>query len=61
MTDTGADINEYEDISSTLENMVALLWLQQIYSGLPGVVRQKYGADLHCKTLAILKPENLKH
>ena len=57
MTHKGADINEYEDLSPTLENMIVLLWLQQIHPGLPGVVKQKYGADLRCKTLASLKPE----
>ena len=57
MTHKGDPIVEYEDMSPTLENLVVLLWLQQIHPNLPSVVKQKYGADLRSKTLASLKPE----
>ena len=57
MTHKGDPIVEYEDMSPTLENLVILLWLQQIHPNLPAVVKQKYGADLRAKTLASLKPE----
>ena len=57
LTHRGEDIIEFEDMSPTLENMVVLLWLQQLHHNLPGVVKQKYGADLRSKTLASLKPE----
>ena len=53
----GEVIAEYEDMSPTLENLVVLLWLQQLHTGLPAIVKQKYGADLRSKTLASLKPE----
>ena len=57
LTHKGEDVTEYEDISPTLENLVVLLWLQQLHPNLPAVVKQKYGADLRAKTLASLKPE----
>lgn len=57
MTHKGEEIEEYEDMTPTLENLVVLLWLQQIHPNLPGVVKQKYGADLRAKTLTSLKPE----
>ena len=57
LTHRGEDIVEFEDVSPTLENMIVLLWLQQLHHNLPGVVKQKYGADLRMKTLASLKPE----
>jgi len=57
MTHRGDPIVEYEDMSPTLENLVVLLWLQQIHPNLPNVVKQKYGADLRARTLASLKPE----
>ena len=57
MTYKGEDIEEIEDMSPTLENLVVLLWLQQIHHNLPNIVKQKYGADLRSQTLASLKPE----
>ena len=57
ITHKGEDVEEYEDMSPTLENLVVLLWLQQIHHNLPNIVKQKYGADLRSKTLASLKPE----
>ena len=57
LTHKGEDIAEYEDMSPTLENLVVLLWLQQLHHNLPGIVKQQYGADLRSKTLASLKPE----
>ena len=57
MSHKGEDVDEFEDISPTLENLVVLLWLQQIHPNLPNIVKQKYGADLRSQTLASLKPE----
>ena len=57
ITHRGDDIEEFEDMSPTLENLIVLLWLHQIHHNLPNVVKQKYGADLRSQTLASLKPE----
>jgi len=57
MTHKGEPIAEFEDMTPTLENVVVLLWLQQIHPNLPSIVKQKYGADLRAKTLTSLKPE----
>ena len=39
MTHKGEDIDEIEDMSPTLENLVVLLWLQQIHHNLPNIVK----------------------
>ena len=47
-----------EDLTSTLENTIVVLWLQLIHPGLPLLVKQKYGSELRNKSLcASLKPE----
>jgi hypothetical protein len=46
-----------EDLTSTLENTIVLLWLQLIHPGLPLLVKQNYGTELRHKSLASLKPE----
>ena len=46
-----------EEFTPSLENMVVLIWLERIHIGLPGLVKQKYGAELRNKTLASLKSE----
>ena len=52
-----SNVTEDEEISPTLENTVVLLWLERIHTGLPGLVKQRYGAELRNKTLATIKPE----
>ncbi|XP_043188973.1 uncharacterized protein LOC122363584 [Amphibalanus amphitrite] len=46
-----------EDMSPTLENLVCLHWLSLLHTGLPALVKQRYGPELRCRTLASLKPE----
>ena len=46
-----------EDMSPTLENVVCLHWLSLLHPGLPALVKQRYGPELRCRTLASLKPE----
>ena len=44
-------------MSPSVENLVVFLWLQKIHEGLPALIKQRYGAELHNKTLASSKPE----
>ena len=53
----GQHVNANEVVTPTLQNTIVLLWLQRIHSGLPGLVQQKYGAELRNKSLASLKSE----
>ena len=53
----GRPVVEDEEMTPTLENLIVLLWLNQIHPNLPNVVKQKYGADLRLQSLASLKPE----
>ena len=52
-----ACVTSDEEISPTLENTIVYLWLERIHVGLPGLVKQRYGAELRNKTLATIKPE----
>ena len=40
-----------EDMNPSLENTVVYMWLHLTHSGLPALVKQKYGAELCNKTL----------
>ena len=53
----GIVANSDEEISPSLENVIAFLWLERIHIGLPGLVKQRYGSELRNKTLASIKPE----
>ena len=53
----GARILVDEEMTPSIENIIVLLWLERIHPGLPGLVKQRYGAELHNTTLASLKPE----
>lgn len=57
LTHHGDAVTSDEDLSPTLENTVVVLWLQLIHPGLLLLVKQKYGSELHNKSLASLKPE----
>ena len=46
-----------EKLSPTLQNTIVLIWLERIHSGLPGLVKQRYGTELRNKTLASIKTE----
>ena len=50
-------ITEDEELSPTLENFVVLTWLRLSNPALPKPVKQRYGTELRCRTLASLKPE----
>ena len=53
----GQHVNADEVVTPTLQNTIVLLWLERIHSGLPGLVQQKYGAELRHRSLASLKSE----
>ena len=53
----GQVINEDEELSPSLENYIVLTWLRLIHSGLPRLVKQRYGTELRSRTLASIKPE----
>ena len=57
ITHHGEALDADEDLTPTLENTIVVLWLQLIHTGLPLLVKQKYGSELHNKSLASLKPE----
>lgn len=50
-------ITANEEVSPSLENVIVLLWLERLHVRLPGLVKQRYGAELRNKTLASIKPE----
>ena len=52
-----ARVDRDEEVSPSLENVTVLLWLERLHVGLPGLVKQRYGAELRNKTLASIKPE----
>ena len=57
ITHHGAQVTVSEDLTPSLENVVVLLWLERIHISLPGLIKQKYGAELRNKTLSSLKSE----
>ena len=57
ITHHGDAITADEELSSTLENLVVLIWLRLIHPDLPGLVKQRYGTELRSRTLVSLKPE----
>lgn len=50
-------LDEDEEMTPTLENLVVLIWLRLIHSDLPRLVQQRYGTELRSRTLATIKPE----
>ena len=57
ITHHGDKPDDDEELSPTLENIVVLVWLQLLNKDLPRLVKQRYGTDLRCRTLASIKPE----
>ena len=53
----GEKIEEDEEMTPTIENMVFLTWLRLIHKDLPKLVKQKYATELRSRTLASIKPE----
>lgn len=57
ITHHDANVDEDEEVTPTLENMIVLVWLQLIHKDLPKLVKQRYGTELRSRTLASIKPE----
>ena len=57
LTHDGESIEEDEELTPTLENLIVLLWLEKLHPNLPSLVKQKYATELRTKTLYSLKPE----
>ena len=57
LTHKGRDPVVDEKLTPTIQNTIVLLWLERIHTGLPGLVKQRYGTELRNKTLASIKPE----
>ncbi len=53
----GEAVTVSEELTPSMENMIVLTWLERIHISLPGLVKQKYGAELRNRTLASLKSE----
>lgn len=53
----GAAVTEDEELSPTLENFIVLTWLRLVLPSLSQLVKQRYGTELHSRTLASIKPE----
>jgi len=53
----GIPLEEDEEMSPSLINIVVLHWLQLVYPSLPRLVKQRYGTELRSRTLASIKPE----
>ena len=57
LTHHGEKIEENEELTPTIENMIVVIWLKLIHKDLPKLVKQKYGTELRTRTLASIKPE----
>ena len=53
----GLAVEEDEEMSPSLENLVVLMWLGLIHKDLPRLVKQRYGTELRSRSLASIKPE----
>lgn len=57
ITHNGEQLEEDEEMTPSLDNMVVLTWLRLIHPELPRLVKQRYGTELRSRTLASIKPE----
>ena len=57
LTHHESQLDEDEELSPTLENIVVLTWLKLIHPELPKLVKQRYGTELRSRTLSSIKPE----
>ena len=53
----GETVTVSEELTPSMENVIVLVWLERIHVSLPGLVKQKYGAELRNRTLASIKSE----
>lgn len=51
------NLDEDEEMSPTVENLIVLTWLRLINPSLPQLVKQRYGTELRVRTLASIRPE----
>ena len=57
ITHHGDLINEDEELTPSLENVIVLTWLKLLHPDLPKLIKQRYGTELRSRTLASIKPE----
>ena len=57
ITHHGENLQDDEELTPSLENLIVLTWLRLIHSDLPRLVKQRYGTELRSRTLASIKPE----
>ena len=50
-------LNEDEDLSATIEDVIVLTWLRLLEPELPRLVKQRHGTELRFHKLASIKPE----
>lgn len=53
----GMNLDEDEQMSPTVENLIVLTWLRLMNPSLPQLVNQRYGTELRFQTMASIKPE----
>ena len=53
-------VGDDEELSPTLDNLIVFTWLRLIHSGLPKLVKQRYGTEFKSRTLASIKTEILQ-
>jgi hypothetical protein len=53
----GETMEDDEEMSPSLENLIILTWLKLVNKELPRLVKQRYGTELRSRTLASIKPE----
>jgi hypothetical protein len=57
ITHQGLNVNEDEEMSLTVKNLIVLTWLRLIKPSLPQRVKQRYGTEPRVRTLASIKLE----
>ena len=57
ITHHGYLLNEDEELTPSLENVIVLTWLKLLHPDLPKLIKQRYGTELRSRTLASIKPE----
>lgn len=57
ITHHGVNLDEDEEMSPTVENLIVLTWLRLINPSLSQLVKQRYSTELRVRTLASVKPE----
>ena len=50
-------LDDDEELTPSLENLISLRWLTTLHCGLPKLVKQRYDTELSSQTLASIRPE----